>query len=511
MLAKTISCSVVGIDGWLIQVEVDVARGLPVFSTVGLPDGAVRESKDRVKAAIKNCGYEFPSKKITVNLAPADIRKEGTSFDLPIALGILEATQTLKIKKKDKYCIVGELSLDGGVHKVAGVLPAVLAARKNDLKGVIIPRDNMSEALLMAGDLDIITVTSLQEAVEFLAGLRNISPLVPEAEPKDVTNHNYDVDFSEVKGQAHVRRGLEIAAAGGHNIILSGPPGGGKTMLAKRFATILPPMSREEVLETTKVYSISRKLQPTGETLDTRPFRSPHHTISDAGLIGGGNIPQPGEVSLAHNGILFLDELPEFKRSVLEVLRQPIEDGEVTIARANMTLTFPAKFTLIAAMNPCPCGFLGDVRNRCRCTETDIRKYKAKISGPLLDRIDIHLDVPALEYKDMSSDHLGESSAQIKSRVDTARQIQLHRYADVKGVYCNAQMSNRHIKEYCNLKPDSKKLLEISVDRLGLSARSYHRVLKLSRTIADLEAIQDIEVSHVAEAVQLCRSIQVMP
>lgn len=511
MLAKTISCSVIGIDGWLIQVEVDVARGLPVFSTVGLPDGAVRESKDRVKAAIKNCGYEFPAKRITVNLAPADIRKEGTSFDLPIALGILEATQTLNKEKKEKYCIVGELSLDGGVHRVAGVLPAVLAARKAGLKGVIIPRDNMAEAVLMAEDLDIITVTSLQDAVEFLAGVKNISPLISEPLKDDTLTSNYNVDFSEVKGQVHVRRGLEIAAAGGHNIILSGPPGGGKTMLAKRFATILPPMSREEILETTKVYSVSRKLQATGETLDVRPFRSPHHTISDAGLIGGGNIPQPGEVSLAHNGILFLDELPEFKRNVLEVLRQPIEDGEVTIARANMTLTFPAKFTLIAAMNPCPCGYLGDIRNSCRCTETDIRRYKAKISGPLLDRIDIHLDVPALDFKDMSSEQSGEKSAQIKSRVDAARKLQLRRYAGNTGVYCNSQMSNRHIKKYCILQAESKKLLEISVDRLGLSARSYHRILKLSRTIADLEAAHDIEAKHVAEAVQLCRSIQVMP
>ncbi|BHH83125.1 YifB family Mg chelatase-like AAA ATPase [Desulforhopalus sp. 52FAK] len=508
MLAKKTSCSVLGIDGWLVQVEVDVARGLPVFSTVGLPDGAVRESKDRVKAAIKNCGYEFPAKKITVNLSPADIRKEGTAFDLPIALGILEATEILKNIKAEEFCILGELSLDGGINKVSGVLPALLAAKNNGLKGAIIPFENRNEAQLLSDDIEIILVATLQDAVEFLAGKRVINSLVSTDSESVVELEDSDVDFAEVKGQPHVRRGLEIAAAGGHNILLSGPPGGGKTMLAKRFFSILPSMSREEILETTKVYSVSPKLRRTGEPYIHRPFRSPHHTISDAGLIGGGNIPQPGEVSLAHNGVLFLDELPEFKRSVLEVLRQPLEDGEVTIARANMTLTFPAQFTLIAAMNPCPCGYLGDSRNSCKCSETEIRKYRAKISGPLLDRIDLHLEVPALDYKDMSSKEKGESSRLIKERVDRAREIQSLRFSGVDGLYCNSQMNNRLIETHCELDIKSKKLLELSVNRLGLSARSYHRVLKLSRTIADLDAGINIGANHVAEAVQLCRSLQ---
>lgn len=511
MLAKTISCSVVGIDGWLIEVEVDVARGLPVFATVGLPDGAVRESKDRVKSAIKNCGYEFPAKRITVNLAPADIRKEGTGFDLPIALGILEATGTLNSLKAGRYCIAGELSLDGGVRRISGILPMALCARRQGLTGIIIPADNSEEALLVADDIEIIPVTTLQQTVEFLAGVTEITPLDRQHRGLTGPTTLYDVDFSEVKGQIHVRRGLEIAAAGGHNILLSGPPGGGKTMLARRFATILPEMSKEEILETTKIYSVSTKQKSSSGALTARPFRSPHHTISDAGLIGGGNVPQPGEVSLAHNGILFLDELPEFKRSVLEVLRQPLEDGEVTIARANMTLTFPARFTLIAAMNPCPCGYLGDVRNKCSCTDRDIKKYRTRISGPLLDRIDLHVDVPALEFKEMNSGGQGETSAQIKKRVDRARNIQLHRYTTTPGIYCNSQMTTKLVEKYCEMSEKSQKLLAKSVDRLGLSARSYTRVLKLSRTIADLADAENIGSSHVAEAVQLCRSIQITP
>ncbi len=472
MLAKITSCSVLGIEGWLIQVEVDVASGLPMFSMVGLPDSTVRESKDRVKAAIKNCGYQFPARKITVNLAPADIRKEGAGFDLPIAMGILEATEILQPKRPGRYCIVGELSLDGGVHRVSGLLPMILAAKEHDLDGIIIPKENSDEAQIVPEGIDIIPVSSLQQAVEFLSGIDVAVPMKVTASEQLLTCQQSSVDFSDIKGQQHVKRALEIAASGGHNILLTGPPGSGKTMLARRFPTILPEMTMSEVLETTKIYSVAGKVSEKNLLLTTRPFRAPHHTISDAGLIGGGNIPQPGEVSLAHNGVLFLDELPEFKKHVLEVLRQPIEDGEVTIARANMTLTFPARFTLITAMNPCPCGFLGDSRNRCSCTERDIKRYTGKISGPLLDRIDLHLEVAALDYKEMSNSAPGETSKNIKERVDQARAIQQSRFSQEPGIYCNSQMNSKLVEKYCNLDRKSSMILEKSVIRLGSIGKS---------------------------------------
>ena len=500
MLAKVLSSAVLGIDAYLVEVEVDVASGLPVFSTVGLPDGAVKESKDRVKSAIRNCGYEFPARKITVNLAPADIKKEGAGFDLPIAIGIMGATGTIKKEKMDDYIVLGELSLDGSIKAIKGALPIAVMAKESGAKGFILPKENAQEAAVV-GKIEVLGVESLPEVVGFLNGECPLPATKIDLSKVFKEETEYSVDFSEVKGQEHVKRALEVATAGGHNIIMVGPPGSGKTMLAQRISSIIPGMSFEEALETTKVLSVTGLLPNHSPLAVNRLFRSPHHTISDAGLIGGGQIPKPGEVSLAHNGVLFLDELPEFKKNALEVLRQPMEDGRVTISRSLMSLTFPARFMLVAAMNPCPCGYYTDPNHECTCNLLQIQRYRSKISGPLLDRIDIHIDVPPVRYQDLAKEAQGETSQAIRKRVSAARDIQGERFGGKK-VYCNAQMTSRHLKKYCPLGTDSQKLLELAIDRLGISARAYSRILKIARTIADLSAEDDILSLHISEAIQ---------
>ena len=501
MLAKVFSAAVFGVDAYDLDVEVSDNGGQKdAIVIVGLPDAAVREARDRVKTAISNSGFRWPGGHVTVNLAPADVKKEGPSFDLPIALAMIACAQNVKLEDAAQFCCVGELALDGAVRAVRGVLPVAIEARRCGRKKLLVPVQNAREAAMVEG-IDVYGVRNLREAFTFLTGENELTPVRENLAEFFASHRDYDVDFADVRGQHHVKRAIEVAAAGGHGLLLIGPPGSGKSMISKRVATILPPLTMEEAIESTKIHSICGLLLDKS-FVATRPFRAPHHTVSDAGLLGGGMNPSPGEISIAHHGVLFLDELPEFKRTTLEVLRQPMEDGRVTVSRAAGTMTFPAEFMLVAAMNPCPCGFHGDPKRQCRCTPQQVEKYRERISGPLLDRIDLHVEAPAVPFEELRSEEKSEPSAAIRERIVRARDIQRARFGATNKVRLNARMGSQHVRKFCALSADAENLLRMAMDNLNLSARGHDRILKVSRTIADLAGCEAIAPEHIGEAIQ---------